>query len=65
MNVCTLAKENCKIILNCLKNSFILRPLLFISIVLIAPGVDTAMFYFNSNILKFTPDEFGTIGVIT
>ena len=32
---------------------------------IIAPGVDNAMFYFNSDVLKFGNDEFANINVIT
>ena len=31
---------------------------------IIAPGTDTAMFYFNSNVLKFTANNFANMNVI-
>lgn len=43
---------------------FIYKPIIFIFIVVIAPGVDDAFFYFNSNVLNFTYDNFAVVNVI-
>ena len=41
-----------------------MAPLLFILIVIVAPGTDNAMFYYNSNVLKFDAGEFANMNVI-
>jgi hypothetical protein len=54
---CELAKKNWKRVWQFLKLPFIYLPTIFIFLVVLAPGSDDAMFYFNTNVLKFTPDE--------
>jgi len=51
---CALAKANWGKVKMFLKFSFIYKPIIFIFLVVIAPGVDTAMFYYNTNVLGFT-----------
>lgn len=41
------------------------KPMLFIFLVVVAPGVTDAMFYYESNVLKFTPEDFGIVGVVS
>ena len=41
------------------------KPMIFIFLVVVAPGVTDAMFYYEANVLKFTPYEFGVIGVVS
>jgi Na+/melibiose symporter-like transporter len=62
---CKLARENWRKVWQFLKLSFIYKPIIFIFLVVIAPGVDDPMFYFNSNILNFTNNEFAYINVIS
>ena len=40
------------------------KPMIFIFCVVVAPGTTDAMFYFESNVLKFTPENFGLLNVI-
>ena len=54
---CDLAKKNWKRVWQFLKLPFIYLPTIFIFLVVLAPGSDDAMFFFNTNVLKFTPDE--------
>ncbi len=42
----------------------IYKPLIFIFLVVVAPGVSDAMFYFESNVLNFEPGVFGILNVI-
>jgi len=55
---------NLLIVWSYLKLPLIFKPLVFILIVLISPGVENAMFYYNSNVLKFTSTQLGIITVI-
>ena len=41
------------------------KPMIFIFLVVVAPGTTDAMFYFESNVLKFTPANFGMLNVIS
>ncbi len=40
------------------------KPMIFIFCVVVAPGTSDAMFYFESNVLNFTPANFGLLNVI-
>lgn len=42
-----------------------LKPLVFIFLVVIAPGISEAMFYFETDILGFQPNIFGWINAIS
>jgi len=48
-----------------LKLPFIYRPIIFIFLVVLSPGVDDAMFYYESNILMFTTTQFAYINVLS
>ena len=61
----TRSKKNLKIIYKNIKSPSIFKPLIFILLVIIAPGVDNAMFYYNSNFLKFSSDVFANISLVT
>ena len=39
------------------------KPITFIFLVVLTPGISDAMFYFQSNVLGFTPNQFGYINV--
>lgn len=41
------------------------KPMIFIFLVVVAPGTTDAMFYFEANVLKFTPANFGLINMIS
>jgi hypothetical protein len=41
------------------------KPMIFIFIVVVAPGVTDAMFYYEANVLNFSPFDFGILGVIS
>ena len=41
------------------------KPMLFIFLVVVAPGVTDAMFYYESNVLDFTSVNFGVLGVVS
>jgi Na+/melibiose symporter-like transporter len=56
---------NAKVIWKYLRYPFILKPLILILLVIIAPGVDNAMFYYNSGVLKFDNTQFANINVIS
>mmetsp|Transcript_13157 Transcript_13157/g.22284 ORF Transcript_13157/g.22284 Transcript_13157/m.22284 type:complete len:153 (-) Transcript_13157:473-931(-) len=58
-------RENIATIYQTIKIPFILKPLVIIILVIIAPSVDDAMFYFNSDVLNFTNGEFSNISVIS
>lgn len=64
-NMCQLAKKNWNKVKIYLKLPFIYKPIIFIFLVVIAPGVDDAMFYFNSNVLDFDNNTFAIINVIS
>jgi Na+/melibiose symporter-like transporter len=55
---------NLKVVWGYLKMPLIFKPLVFILLVLISPGVENAMFYYNSNVLKFTSTQLGIVTVI-
>ena len=59
------ARMNAKIVWKYLRLSFIFKPLVLILLVIIAPSVDNAMFYYNSSVLKFNDTEFANINVIS
>ena len=56
---------NLKLVLKFLSYPFILKPLIFILVVIVTPGIDSAMFYYNSNVLHFTSTELANIGVLS
>lgn len=41
------------------------KPLIFIFLVVIAPGTTDAMFYFQTDVLGFQPDTFALINVLS
>jgi len=47
-----------------LRLPFIYLPTIFIFLVVLAPGNEDAMFYFNTNVLKFTPNELAISNVL-
>jgi hypothetical protein len=59
-----LAKQNWFKIWKYLRLPFIYKPIIFIFLVVIAPGVDDAMFYFNNNVLHFDSDIYANINLI-
>ena len=61
---CELAKKNWKIVWQFLRLPFIYLPTIFIFLVVLAPGSEDAMFYFNTNVLKFTADELAISNVL-
>ncbi len=61
---CELAKKNWGRVWQFLKLPFIYLPTIFIFLVVVAPGNEDAMFYFNTNILKFTADELAISNVL-
>jgi Na+/melibiose symporter-like transporter len=61
---CTQARENFKKVFNHLKQKIVLKPLIFIFLVLIAPGISDALFYFETDVLNFSSDVFGTINTL-
>lgn len=63
-SLCSKALSTWRKIVQYLKLPFIYKPIIFIFLVVIAPGVDDAMFYFNSNVLHFSNDEFALLNVI-
>ena len=40
-------------------------PLIFIFLVVVAPGTTDAMFYYESNVLMFSPTNFGLLNVVS
>ena len=40
------------------------KPLFFIFLVVVAPGITDAMFYFQTDVLSFDPDTFALINVL-
>ena len=40
------------------------KPLIFIFLVVLAPGITDAMFYFQSDVLGFSPDTFALMNVL-
>jgi Na+/melibiose symporter-like transporter len=61
---CFRAKRNWAKVWHYLKLPFIYIPTLFIFLVVLAPGCDDAMFYFNTNVLHFSNTDLGTINVV-
>lgn len=58
------AKGNLKTIIKYISYPFIMKPLIFILFVIIAPGVDTSMFYYNSNVLHMDSSQIAISSVI-
>jgi Na+/melibiose symporter-like transporter len=58
------AKRNFKTIIRYITYPFILKPLIFILFVIIAPGVDTSMFYYNSNVLHMDSSQIAITSVL-
>ena len=56
---CHLAQKNWKRVWQFLRLPFIYLPTIFIFLVVLAPGCDDAMFYFQTNVLHFTNNELG------
>ena len=59
------AKKNAKVIWKYLRYPFILKPLILILLVIIAPSVDNAMFYYNTSVLQFNNTEFANLNIIS
>lgn len=47
-----------------LRQASIYRPMIFIFFVVVAPGTTDAMFYYESNVLQFSPTVFGVLNMI-
>ena len=62
--MCQLAKRNWSKVWEFLKLPFIYLPTLFIFLVVLAPGCDDAMFYFNTNVLHFNNTDYAWYNVI-
>lgn len=60
-----LAVANLKLVLKFLSYPFILKPLVFILLVIVCPGIDSAMFYYNTNVLKFDSTQLANIGMLS
>jgi len=58
------AVRTIKIILSTLRHSFILKPLLIIILIIIAPSVYDAMFYFSTDVLHFDSNVMSNINVL-
>jgi MFS family permease len=54
LSVLNKLRENAKVIGKTLRIGFIFKPLVVILLVIIAPSVDDAMYYFSSDILHFS-----------
>lgn len=61
---CSRARANFQITFKALRLPSIYKPLTFIFLVVVAPGVSDAMFYFESNVLNFSPGVFGILNLI-
>lgn len=61
--LCYLAKRNWRKVTEYLRLPFIYLPTLFIFLVVLAPGCDDAMFYFQTNVLHFDNTQMGIINV--
>lgn len=61
---CTEARQNLVLAFKYLKLPSMYKPMIFIFLVVVAPGVTDAMFYYESNVLMFTPTDFGILGII-
>ena len=62
---CSQAKKNLVMALKYLRLPTMYKPMIFIFIVVVAPGVTDAMFYYEANVLDFTSQDFGLLGVIS
>ena len=62
---CVLAKRNWNRVWQYIKLPQMYKPLIFIFLVVVAPGITDAMFYFQIDVLGFTPDTFALIGVLS
>jgi hypothetical protein len=61
---CFHAEKNWTRVWSFLKLPFIYLPTIFIFLVVLAPGCDDAMFYFNTNVLHFTNTELAWSNVL-
>lgn len=62
---CQQAKKNWLLAIKYLRLPSMYKPIIFIFMVVVAPGVTDAMFYYEANVLYFTPTNFGLLGVIS
>jgi Na+/melibiose symporter-like transporter len=62
---CQQAKQNWVAAIAYLKLPSMYKPMIFIFLVVVAPGVTDAMFYYESNVLGFSPKDFGLLGVVS
>ncbi|CDW88633.1 UNKNOWN [Stylonychia lemnae] len=60
-----LARENIKKIWKYLKIPFIYKPLIFIFLVVLAPGVDDPFYYFQTNVLNFSPGDLAILNLMS
>lgn len=63
--VLSIAKANWKTLLKYIKLPQFYKPLIFIFLVVIAPGITDAMFYFDINVLGFTATTFAWVNLIS
>ena len=63
--LCNQAKSNWKILWKYVRLPSFYKPLIFIFLVVIAPGITDAMFYFQTDVLGFTYTTFAYINVIS
>jgi hypothetical protein len=47
-----------------LKKPTIYKPLMFIFLVVVAPGITEPMFYYESNVLNFTAENFALLNML-
>ena len=62
---CSQARRNCLVVWSYLKQPSMYKPLIFIFLVVVAPGITDAMFYFQTDVLGFDPATFAIINVIS
>ena len=58
---CQTASANIKQAARLLVFPTMYKPLIFIFVVVVAPGVTDAMFFYQSNVLEFSSTQFATI----
>ena len=64
MSLCSRAKKNWLKIWQFLKMPFIYKPMIFIFLVVLAPGVEDPFYYFNTNVLHFSNDDLSYINIM-
>ena len=62
---CQRAKRNWLIVWQYLKLPQMFKPLIFIFLVVVAPGITDAMFYFQTDVLGFSPDTLALLNVLS